>query len=60
MLLGQERLSCLGYLGGFDLRGRRGVDEAHSTHQFSQVVIACHRVRIDRGFRPRSRIEPRC
>ena len=31
----------------------------HSTHQFSQVVMACLRVRIDRGLKPHSFFEPR-
>ena len=31
----------------------------HPTHQFSQVVMACHRARAERGFKPRTIIEAR-
>ena len=31
-----------------------------ATHQLSQAVMACHRVRIQRGLSPLSFIEPRC
>ena len=31
-----------------------------TTHRFSQAVITRHRVRIEQGLKPRSRIEPGC